>query len=313
MCHTFPYLERLGIGISQAISVGNMADIDIIDILKYLADDPRTEAIALYLEWIRKGREFIEFAKEITRRKPICALYVGGSEAGARASLSHTGALSGTDELYNGVFRQAGIIRAQTLEDLFDWTWALANQPLPKGRRMAILTNSGGPGVSMADACNKAGLEVPLLSEDTQKKIRNFIPSTASPKNPIDLTFMIDLRVSLDELARILLENSEVDGLLIYGIFGLAHLQRVLEISDEKFDVSMEKMGNFMMETITNFTKFPQIYGKPIIGCSFDSQGEKPVVLLQDGNIPFYPTPERAVKAMAALFQYARIRVRQEA
>lgn len=312
VCHTFGHLSRLGIRLSQAISVGNEADIDLVEAIEYLANDTQTRVIALYIEGIRKGREFVKLASEITTAKPIVALYVGGSKVGARASYSHTAALSGPDELYDGVFRQAGVIRAQTIEELFDLSWALATQPLPKGKEVAIVTNSGGVGVSMADACIRWRLDVPRLSESTQKRIREFIPHTASSQNPVDLTFMIDVDAFFGRITKALLEDPEINGILIYGVFGPLAFKKMKELAGDLLDIPFEQIELVQRDVLKKFIGLLQRYGKPVLGCSFLGRDDSIIALLQDSGIPFYPSPERAVKAMAALFQYARIRARRK-
>ena len=141
----FNYLHRHGMGFSAALSVGNEASIDIVDCLEYLGACPHTKVITLYIEGINRGSKFVEIAKAITPRKPIVALYVGGSEAGKQAGLSHTGSLSGPNEIYDGIFKQCGIIRAKTLTELFDYALALGTLPRPGGNRIVIQTHSGGP------------------------------------------------------------------------------------------------------------------------------------------------------------------------
>ncbi|MDD5713207.1 MAG: CoA-binding protein, partial [Smithellaceae bacterium] len=141
---TLAYLRRRGIRFSKAISCGNEANINIIDALEYFGEDEQTKAVILYVEGIRDGRRFIEVAQEVSRRKPILAQYVGGSAAGARAGLSHTGAMAGPDFLYDGIFKQAGVIRMHSIEDLYAHGWTLATQPPLKGKRIAVVTNSGG-------------------------------------------------------------------------------------------------------------------------------------------------------------------------
>ncbi|MDY6854963.1 MAG: CoA-binding protein [Thermodesulfobacteriota bacterium] len=311
--HTLPYLSRLGLGLAKTMSVGNEANIDTVDCLAYLGDDPQTRAIAIYLEGIQRGKEFIEVAKEVTKKKPVVALYVGGSEAGARSGSSHTGALSGPDELYNSMFKQCGIIRAYTLEDLYDWAWALATQPLPKGRRIAILSNSGGPATSMADTCIKWKMEVPELSNDLQSKFKQFVFPWASSKNPIDLTFNLgDVKPFYDNIPKTLLNSNEIDGLLIYGVFGTYAFNLMKDMSGGRLDIPLKDMESSLTGLCEGFAKIPELCGKPMFGSSFFSrEGEPLVALLEDRGMPIYPSPDRAVKAMAALCHYAEIRSRQ--
>ena len=185
----FNYTSRHGLGFSTALSVGNEANIDLVYCMQYLAACPKTKVIALYVEGISRGREFLETAKQITLHKPIVALYVGGSETGKRAGLSHTGAIAGPDEIYDGVFKQCGIIRARTLTELFDFCLALGRLPRPNGNRVIIQTHSGGPGTAAADSCGRAKLVLPSLSPQTVDKLKPVIPHTASTANPVDMTF----------------------------------------------------------------------------------------------------------------------------
>jgi acyl-CoA synthetase (NDP forming) len=141
----FNYLSRYGLGFSTALSVGNEADIDVVDCMEYLGSCPNTRVIALYIEAIKRGRAFIEMARSIVPHKPIVALYVGGSNTGKRAGFSHTGAMAGPDLLYDGMFRQSGVIRAQSVTELFDFCWALGGLSRPKGRRVVIQTHSCQP------------------------------------------------------------------------------------------------------------------------------------------------------------------------
>jgi acetyl-CoA synthetase (ADP-forming) len=186
----FDYLgTRFGQGFSTGFSLGNEADIDMADCIRYLGACPHTRAIALYIESIRRGRAFIEAAREVSAIKPIVAYYVGGSETGKKACLSHTGSLAGPDRLYDGVFKQSGIIRARSVEEMFDFCYALGSCPLPKGNRAVIQTHSGGPGAAAADACGRSGIELPALSPATLEKLGSYVPHTGSVNNPVDLTF----------------------------------------------------------------------------------------------------------------------------
>jgi acetyltransferase len=307
-----PYLAKLQIGFSQAFSVGNGADLDLVDCLEYLGEDPETKAIAVYIEGIKRPRDFIRIASRVSRNKPIVALYVGGTEAGARSAASHTASISGPDHLYDALFRQAGIIRAYTVEELFEWAGALSLQPIPKGRNMAILTHSGGPASSLADACNRWGLKVPLFSENLQTRIRELLPATGSFRNPVDLTFFMDMGVMMEKLPQIILEDPGIDGLLIHGVMGSTFFRSVSEIARKWVKVpSYEEVRNFFLGTMDAFIKLPQRYGKPVIVSSFADRDDDAVKMAQDNGIPCLRAPERAVRAMAALCRYAEIQNRK--
>src|SRR5207302_7701011 len=182
------FANSLGLGLSTFISVGNKADISGNDLLRYWESDPGTDVILLYLESFGNPKKFSQIARRVGRQKPIVVVKSGRSAAGARATSSHTGALiAASDVTVNALFRQAGVIRTDTLAELFDVASLLANQPLPIGRGVAIMTNAGGPGILAADACEAADLTLSPLSGETTAALRAFLPSAASVGNPIDM------------------------------------------------------------------------------------------------------------------------------
>ncbi|HET7711466.1 MAG TPA: GNAT family N-acetyltransferase [Thermoanaerobaculia bacterium] len=181
------YARSLNIGFSTFISVGNKADVSGNDLIQYWAEDPKTEVILLYLESFGNPRKFGEIARRVGRKKPIVAVKAGRSAGGAKAASSHTGALATSDAVVDDLFRRAGVIRTETLEEMFDVAALLAHQPLPKGRRVAVLTNAGGPGILAADACEANGLALAQLSEETVSELRSFLPAAASVGNPVDM------------------------------------------------------------------------------------------------------------------------------
>ncbi|MCX7912504.1 MAG: CoA-binding protein, partial [Dehalococcoidales bacterium] len=176
-----------GIGISKFVSTGNEADLHLEDYLEYLARDEETKIIALYIEGLRQGRRFYELARKTTPQKPILAIKSGGTSAAAQAVRSHTGALAGSDAVYSAAFRQSGVIRVQDEEELCDTALALLRLPLPRGRRVGILTIGGGFGVMTAELCEKEGLEIAPLEERTLKAMAAVLPPRWTPGNPVDL------------------------------------------------------------------------------------------------------------------------------
>ena len=182
------FANSLGLGISTFVSVGNKADISGNDLLRYWESDDDTDVILLYLESFGNPKKFSEIARRVGRKKPIAVVKSGRSAAGARATSSHTGALiAASDVTVDALFRQAGVVRTDTLAELFDVASLLANQPLPNGRRVGIITNAGGPAILCADACEARGLEVPVLSDVSQDQLRAFLPAGASVGNPVDM------------------------------------------------------------------------------------------------------------------------------
>jgi len=181
------YAEELGIGIHQFVSVGNKADVSGNDLLLYWADDPEIRVILMYLESFGNPRRFFSIARELTKKKPIFVVKAGRTAAGARAASSHTAALAGTDLAADALMEQCGVMRAQTVEELFDYAMAFPRLPLPKGNRVAIVSNAGGPAIILADACESLGLSVSELSAGTQAAIRRRVPEEAAVRNPVDL------------------------------------------------------------------------------------------------------------------------------
>ncbi len=179
--------EARGLGLSSFVSIGNKADVSSNDLLEYWEDDDATDLILLYLESFGNPRKFARIASRVARSKPILAMRSGVSRVGARAASSHTAALAGSDAAVEALFRQAGVLRARTLEELIDTSVLLSSQPLPLGNRVAVVTNAGGIGILCADACDAAGLALPELTEETCAALTEFLPSEASTANPVDL------------------------------------------------------------------------------------------------------------------------------
>jgi acetate---CoA ligase (ADP-forming) len=176
-----------GFGLSRLVSLGNQVDVNESDVLAPVAEDANTKVITLYLEGVADGRRFVQTARAISRQKPIVALKVGRFAGGQQAVASHTGALAGEDSAYTAAFQQAGIIRADTSEELFDWARALAWCPPPQGRGVAVLTNAGGPGVTAVDALEANGLHLAQLTAETRERLRQLLPPAASVGNPVDM------------------------------------------------------------------------------------------------------------------------------
>ena len=302
-CHVLQNALNLGSGFSRTISVGNEAVLDVVDCLEYFENDDDTRSIALYLEGIRRGREFIDTARRVSKKKPIVALYVGGTEAGARSGASHTAVLAGDDALYEGALRQAGVLRARTFEELLDWSWVLSCLPPMPGDNAAILCNSGGPGTSMADAAERCGLRVPELPEDLAKKIHKHLPHTGSSKNPVDMTFSMDPgTLFFDILPGLMLRNDLIHGLLFYGVFDTQNFVETANRSGLIDATPMAAATELGRTLATQLAALPAKLGKPIVGASFFNRNEDGMIkLFQDSGLPFLPSPERAASALGAL------------
>ena len=211
------YAKQLNIGISSFVSVGNKADVSGNDLLEYWETDPRTSVILLYLESFGNPAKFSQIARRISRTKPIVALKSGRSAAGARAAASHTGALASSDDFVDALFHQSGVIRTDTVTELFDVATLLARQPVPRGRRVAILTNAGGPGILAADACQAHGLVSAELGEATKATLRSFLPASASVNNPVDMLASAS-PAHYGRALDLLLDDEQVDSVVVIFI-----------------------------------------------------------------------------------------------
>ena len=211
------HARTLNLGISTFVSVGNKADVSGNDLLEYWEHDPRTSVILLYLESFGNPTKFSRIARRISRNKPIVALKSGRSSVGARAAASHTGALASSDAFVDALFHQSGVIRTDTVTELFDVASLLSRQPIPRGRNVAILTNAGGPGILAADACQGHGLNVVALSEDTTLALRALLPAAASVTNPVDMLASAP-PAHYAEALRILLRDPSVHAVIVIFI-----------------------------------------------------------------------------------------------
>jgi acyl-CoA synthetase (NDP forming) len=235
------------------------------------------------------------------------AFYAGGSEAGRRASLSHTGALAGPDPIYAGVFRQGGIVRAASITELFDFCGVLGLAPRPSSNRLIVQTHSGGPGAAAADACSRVGLVLPEISTKTLEKLVPLVPRTGSVTNPVDLTFA---KNPLDYFAAIpdaLLGETDADGLLIYLLTPRQSVKRTMEsmgISEDQIPRLTEKLFDDQAQSLAALSAK---YQKPLIGFTFQSPDDLSIQKMLAQGLPVFPSPERAARAMAALVNHARL------
>ena len=310
---TLPYLRERGIRLSKAISVGNEADIDIVDALEYLGEDEDTRAISLYIEGIKDPRRFIESARRITPHKPVLAQYVGGTEAGARAGRSHTGAMAGPDYLYEGLFKQAGVIRVSSVEELYAFGWALATQPPLRGRRIAVITNSGGPGTAMSHTLDAGGLEVPPFSPGLQEQIRAHIPPHAASSNPVDLTFHMETEILSETIPELIMKSGEVDGVVLHGAMGHGFMRAVFpHIQEMMGGMELEQfLESIQQPDLARSVELPRRYNLPLIVSSFLGRSDNYNLAYQEHDIPVLDSPEKAARAMVALLRHKEIRERE--
>ena len=283
------YLSGKQMGVSKFVSFGNKADVTASEMLAYLLHDPKTQVILFYAESIDNGREFMEVARKVTQKKPIVALKVGRSEAGARAAASHTGSIAGSDKIYSSAFKQVGVLRAGDLEEFFDMGKALAFQPPVAGNNVAIITDAGGPGIMAVDECVAQGLNVKKFSEETIAKFEKLkqegkIPRFATNLNPVDLTGSVTSEM-FEEGTRILFEDPEIDGIIVLGLHHLPALQE---------------------DFVDRVAELSKKYTKSVVACDV---GETEMALhirsrFDKFGIPAYFSPEDAARGMAALVKY---------
>ncbi len=308
---SIPYLGEHGIRFSKAISVGNSANIDIIDALEYMGEDDKTKAISLYIEGLKDISRFIEVARKITPVKPVLAQYVGGSGAGARSSLSHTGSMAAPDHLYDGLFRQAGIIRAGSVEELYHYGNMLAVQPPIRGRRIGVVTNSGGPGSAMANVLEQGGFEVPEFSQELQEKIRPLMPPHAPCGNPVDLTFSMDIEVLSVKIPQLVLGSGEVDGITMHGVMRSGFLVAAYDhVKDFIGGASVETLLKTLPDNSAKNVETLKGAARPVAVSSFYGRSDDYTMAYQDGGIPVFDAPEKAAGAMLSLLRHLEVRER---
>ena len=281
----YSWAQGRGIGFDKLVSLGNMSDVDESDVFEYLATDPKTRVIVMYMEGVKDGRKFMRTAKRVSAVKPIVIMKIGRSSRASQAAKSHTGALTGSSAIYDAAFKQSGVIKANNTTQMFDFAKAFATQPLPKGNRIVVVTNAGGPGVAATDTCEQEGLELAEIGDDTRRAIRALIPSFASALNPVDTTPQVSPTIS-GEILRILLSQDSVDG-AISIIVG-------------------SKPRKYAEEVVSAHLTVAKTCGKPLLlSWTADKSAEDLVTGLEESGVPVYETPERAVESMGALRKYA--------
>ncbi len=276
------------IGISKFVSLGNKTDIHENLLLKYLRDDLQTRVILVYLESLTNAREFIELSRQITgelpQAKPIIAVKSGRTEAGARAAFSHTGALAASDEVIHSLFQQSGVIRVDSLEELFDTARAFSSQPIPAGNRIAVVTNAGGPGIMATDAFVRLGARLAHIAPEIKQQLRSFLPPTASVENPIDMIADANEHTYARVLETVLKEET---------------VDAVLTICTPHIATQPEQISRKIVEAALKFHK-------PVLFCMMAVQDVEPAVrILQDAGIPVYEYPEAAARVLTHMSQFA--------
>ena len=285
------YARDLDIGLSTFVSVGNKADISGNDLIAYWKEDPRTAVIALYLESFGNPRRFARWAPEVARKKPVVAVKSGRSAAGTRAASSHSAALAALDVAVDALFEQAGVIRTDTLEDMFDVIALLATQPVPQGPRVGVVTNAGGPGILLADACEARGLSLPELSPATVERLRTFLPAAAGLKNPVDMIASATPE-QFTRTVEAVGADANVDSVVVI------YVPPMVTNASEIADAVARGAGTVPA-------------AKPVLSVFLSTKGAPPDLAKGPrGKLPSYSFPENAARALAAAERYGRWRAR---
>jgi acyl-CoA synthetase (NDP forming) len=298
-----------GFGCSNCVSTGNEAVLHTEDYLEYLAEDPRTRVILCYVEGFKDGRRFFRVAGEVARKKPIVMLKVGKTAAGARAAMSHTASIAGSDRVFDAVCRQAGVIRAESLDDLLDIGLGFLQQPLPRGRRVGIVTAGGGWGVLAADASHELGFDVIPLPGDVLEELNGFLPAWWNRGNPVDLVAG-SMGDPIFRCAEALLRSPLVDAALVMGIMTALAGKRIPASADEEGRARWEEeLTHAVVEVMERFNALAEKYQKPVVVASeqmfADAVLETRIVhALGQRNSVCYHVPRRAVAVLDALTRY---------
>ncbi len=316
------FAEQQGIGIRGFSGSGNEAMITIEDYLEAFEDDKLTRNIMLYIEGIKNGRRFFEVAKRLGKKKPIVLLKGGRTDAGNRAASSHSGALASDSRVFEAVCRQAGIVNVQNPMDMLDLSAAFSSLPLPKGNRAGLMTLGGGWGVVTADLCSEHHLEVPKLPAEIIKRIDKILPPYWSKSNPVDIVGESDDTTPL-LIMKELMKWDGCDAVIHLGIMGRRNLSgRYIDsvrkadpdYSPEFLEAAKERILKFEADYVKHIVRLMEIYHKPVFGVTITFSTDEEQILYNIGESEykgiFYPTPERAVKSFAKMYEYQRFLMR---
>ena len=309
-------LWKQDIGVSRCVSVGNQALITTEDILEYLIDDDLTRVVVSYIEGVEDGERFMDVATRLTRKKPLIVIKGGTSDRGVSAARSHTGAIAGSDIVFDAVCRQCGIIRVADVEDLIDTAVAFLSQPIPRGDRVGIVANGGGWAVLTADACTEAGLDVAPLPEETLRRLDERLPAWWNRQNPVDMVAGMS-RGAFFKAVEIMAQCDAIDGIITLGFgYGRANVAAIESAPDSgtpdyvsyieaTLHSDLRGMG-FLLDTIATYRKPILLASEYIVGA--DRDRNEAVLELRRKNVLIYPSSRRPAQVMARLVRYGRYR-----
>jgi len=289
------YAEMRGVGLSHIISAGNAIGVKFHEYIDYLGQDEGTKAILVYMEGIKEGGEIVRVAREVSKLKPIVILKVGRSKAGARAAASHTGSLAAADAIVDAAFRQAGIVRVTNVDEMFDVATSFANMPLPKGNRVAIVSEGGGDNSVAADNAEHFGLEVPVLPQATQEMIRPFLLAGMPASNPIDYGGTAEENPDMiNKIVEALMQERGIDSVYVTGFFGGFK------------EIIAPHVGELEEKTSEELVRLMRQYGKPIaVHTSFAQAPFRSMEILSENGVLLTPSSERAAQCLAYMAKFA--------
>ncbi|MHA1476788.1 MAG: acetate--CoA ligase family protein [Promethearchaeota archaeon] len=310
---TFWHAREMGVNISKSISIGNERNIDMVDFLKYFKDDPQTEVIGLYIEEIKRGKEFIKLVKEITPKKPIVAIYTGGTKAANRSIKSHTGSLSGDQKIYDAVFKDSGIISTNSIIDFLYYlrtlSFAQKYNIFMKGNRVGIITDSGGSGSMMAKSSELYGLEVPEFSKQLKDALSELIPFTASANNPIDVTFDVNFLNIFYKFPKMLMKSGEVDSIIVWGLFDFDDVIETIEKSGMVIDENLKDMAHMLDRSVLRpIKRLMKKFSIPVYFCGPFPYRFSWFQKFMSYDLPTFDFWDAPPKCLKVLYQYSEFR-----
>ena len=305
--HIFWICREMGVKIGKSISIGNEDNIDTVDFLEYFREDPQTSVIGIYIEEIKRGKEFIELAKKVVPEKPIIAIYAGGTEAASRSIMGHTGSIAGDDKIFESVFKDTGIISTISIKDWMYYLRTFSTGIFPNGNRLGIITDSGGCGAMMAKASEKLGLNVPEFSEELKSKLKKYVPDVANIDNPLDLTFQFNQYNLYIKIPKLMINSGEVDGIILYAVFGFEEVLDIIKESGgktyEEFDISNDMMKGIYLKPIQRLVKKKNV---PILYIGPQGYNNPWVREFIKANLPIFDLWDMPVKCFAVLAKYSK-------
>jgi len=308
--HIFWACKEIGVKIGKSLSIGNEDNIDVVDCLNYLKNDPETSVIGLYIEEIKRGKEFIELVKEITPKKPIVAIYAAGTKAAARSIMGHTGSIAGDDNIFEAVFKETGIISTFSIKDFIYYLRTFSSGIFPRGNRLGIISDSGGCAAMMAKAAESYGLEIPEFSEKLKLNLKEQVVDIANIDNPLDLTFSFGVHNKYIKIPKLMINSGEVDGIVIYAAWAVEEFLDVVKKSGGEIPDVFDQKNNEMMKRVylKPIQKKVRKKSVPIFYICPQGYSNRWVKEFIKENIPIFDLWDYPIKCFHVLAKYSEYR-----